>query len=136
MTAVRRLLQYRALAAWLIAAALLMKMLVPAGWMTDSSGGAFAIELCSGYGPATSVAAEPPMATHGHHHEHGADHGKAEQPCAFAGLAAPALGGADPVVLALAIAFIIAAVFRIAAVTTPRAPVFLRPPLRGPPSFS
>jgi hypothetical protein len=40
----------------------------------------------------------------------GGDHpGKAEQPCAFAGLSAPSLAATDPILLAVAILFALAA---------------------------
>ena len=54
MTALRRLfLRHRALAGWIVAAALLMKMLVPAGYMPAVSGNSMIIQICSGYGPMT-----------------------------------------------------------------------------------
>lgn len=125
----RHVLHRRWLAAWLIVAALLMKVLVPAGYMLDVSGGSVTVELCSGYGPMPMTMAMPGTAHHGDKH----DGGKAEQPCAFAGLTAPALAGADPMLLALAIAFIIAAVFRVVVWSQPARSRHLRPPLRGPP---
>lgn len=107
-----------------------MKLLVPAGYMLHRSGGTMAIVPCSGTGPMPmpAMAAMPGMK-----HGGGADHGKAERPCPFAALAAPALAGADPVLLALAIAFITAC--GVIAVRPPaiRPRAFLRPPLRGPP---
>lgn len=125
----RHVLRCRWLAAWLFAAALLMKVLVPAGYMLDVSNGAVTIELCSGYGPMKMAVPMPGMTHHGDKH----DRGKAEQPCAFAGLAAPALAGADPLLLAAALAFIIAAAFRAVVRPLPTRNRHLRPPLRGPP---
>ena len=109
-----------------------MRLIVPAGYMLDVSHGSIMVELCSGAGPMRMAMAMPGMG----HQDGGREHGKTEQPCAFAGLAAPALGGADPILLAVAILFIMA-VGRCAAPTLsrPRAPR-LRPPLRGPPSAS
>lgn len=126
------LLRHRLLAAWLVAASLLMKVLVPTGYMASVSSGSITIELCSSYGPQKMVAAMPGMT----HHPDKKEHGKAESPCAFASLSASSLTAADPLILALAFAFIISTVFRGTArrVTTP--PAFLRPPLRGPPAFA
>lgn len=125
---------HRLLAVWLILAALLMKMLVPTGYMASPSAGSITIELCSGFGPQKMVAAMPGMAHHQEAPEGG--HGKAEQPCAFAGLSVPSLAATDPVILALAIAFIVAMAFRAVAARFVMAPAFLRPPLRGPPTAS
>ena len=132
MAALRHhLSRHRLLAAWLVGMVLLMKMLVPAGYMASASPGSITIELCSGYGPQKMVVAMPGMA---HGPDQQSDHGKAEMPCAFSALSAASLTGADPLVLAVAIAFILVTVFRIAAgPALPGAPANLWPPLRGPP---
>ena len=135
MTAFRHHLRHHPhLAVWLIAAALLMKMLVPTGYMASASAGTIIIELCTGFGPRTMTVAMPGMA----HHDDApkGDHGRGEMPCAFAGLSAPSLATADPILLAIAIAFVIAAAFRVVATGAVTAPPFLRPPLRGPPTPS
>lgn len=109
-----------------------MKLLVPTGYMASVAAGSITIELCSGYGPQTMTMAMPGMA---HHSDQHGESGKAEAPCAFAGLAAPSLAGADPLVLAVAIAFIVLTVFRIAArIAVSGVPSYLRPPLRAPPA--
>jgi hypothetical protein len=135
VTALRHhLLRHRLLTAWLVAVALLMKILVPAGYMASVSAGSITIELCSGYGPQKIFVAMPGMT---HHPDQKGEHGKAEMPCAFSGLSAPSLTGADPLLLTVAIAFVILTVFRIAArPTLPGAPSYLRPPLRGPPAHT
>ena len=135
MAALRHhLLRHRLLAAWLVAAALLMKVLVPAGYMASVSAGSITIELCSGYGPQKMVVEMPGMT---HHPDQKGEHSKAEMPCAFSGLSAPSLAGADPLLLAVAIAFVILTVFRIAArPALPGAPSYLWPPLRGPPAHA
>lgn len=110
---------------------LLLKALVPAGYMVGTSGGAVTIEMCSGYGPMKMTIAMPGLA----HPDGKQDRRGKEMPCAFSGLAAPSLAGADPLLLAPAILFIIATVFRAADRTgPPDEPAFLRPPPRGPPS--
>jgi hypothetical protein len=120
------------LAVWLATLALLVKVAVPAGYMIGTEHGTITIELCSGTGPMTMTMAMPGMA----HHDPKSDHDKAEQPCPFSGLSAPSLAAADPILLAIAITFIVATVFRSTARPVVRAPAFLRPPLRGPPARS
>ncbi|WP_374945088.1 DUF2946 family protein [Sphingomonas sp.] len=132
MTGLRQyLLCHRALAASLVALALLMKVLVPTGYMLGTSTGSITVELCSGYGPAKMTM--PGMA---HHGGDKSDHGKAEQPCAFSGLSAPSLAATDPILLALALAFIIATAFRAPTPVLVQARAFLRPPTTGPPVHS
>ena len=134
MAALRHyILRHRLLAAWLVAAALLIKVLVPTGYMASMSAGSFVIEICAGYGPQKMVVAMPGME---HHQDEKNGHGAPEMPCAFSGLSAPSLAAADPLVLALAIAFIMAVVFRVAISSAVLTPTLLRPPTRGPPAFS
>jgi hypothetical protein len=128
----QHLLRHRLLAAWLIAAALLMKVLVPTGYMVSATPGAIAIELCSGYGP---VLVAPPTTDgmgHRHHHPKSGKETK-EPPCAFSALSAPSLSGGDPILLLAAIPFIVLIALRLPEPGVARASDFLRPPLRGPP---
>jgi len=128
------------LAAWLLTLALLLKMIVPSGYMLDSSGGSIGLVLCSGMAPAPAAPSHA-MAMPGmpHHATRDTGHGSkkdgqtAEQPCAFAGLNAVSLAATDPILLALAIAFVIATVFRQVSQKPAHARAYLRPPLRGPP---
>jgi len=120
---------HRRWAAALVALALLMKLLVPAGFMASASNGTIQIELCASSGPRTIVIAIP-----GLDHDKKSEAAKGDGPCTFSGHAAPSLGAADPILLAVAIAFIVATVFRTAPVGTPRRRAHLRPPLRGPPA--
>ncbi len=125
----RQIRAYPRLAALILAAALLLRILVPAGFMPDFSGGTMQVTICTGYGPAKMMAAMPMNGgqSDGNHQ------GKHDMPCGFAGLGMPGLGGADQIQLALAILFIMAAGLALA----PR-PILagffrLRPPLRAPP---
>jgi len=119
------LLRHRRLAAWLAAAALLVKVLVPTGFMPAVVGGVMVVELCTGAGLKSVAVAVPQDDEHGS--------GTADMPCAFAGLAAPVLGAADPALLALALVFIIAAALHTPQQAPRTAALRLRPPLRGPP---
>lgn len=143
----RLVLTHNALAALVIAVALLMKAVVPAGFMPMLVEGRVVIALCSGFGPVPPIAAASTMAgmdhgmvmgaEHGgHDRTDGAQHDNKPQPCAFAGLSAPSLGGADAVVLAIAIAFVLALGVRGVVALPVRRSVRLRPPLRGPPAIA
>lgn len=131
MTAFRRLLAQRHLALAVCAAALLLRLLVPAGYMIGTADGHPMIELCSGV--ASEPMAMPGM--HGDTAEHGKkDHGKGGAPCPFASLAATALVAIDPTQLALLVAFLLAVGLCPAVLPEILRPTYLRPPLRGPPA--
>lgn len=141
MTEVRTfLLQHRTLAALVLGAALLMRVLVPSGFMPVVHHGVVAIVPCSGTGPVAVKTHEPAAhgTTHGarHHGGDGTSHDSSPGPCVFSGLAAPALTGADPFLLIAAILFVMVQAIRQperpSAMRRPR----LRPPLRGPPARS
>ncbi|PTW48157.1 hypothetical protein C8J25_102246 [Sphingomonas faeni] len=123
----------------MLACALAMKILVPAGFMPVVSGGRVTIEICGGITPAQTVmvpmrAMTMPMTMPGMaHHSDKSDHQEREMPCAFSGLTAPSLAAVDPVLLAIAIAFIVGLVFRVRTAVSIAAQPYLRPPLRGPP---
>lgn len=93
----------------LLALALLLKTMVPAGWMPSFEDGGVRLILCSGWQPAKPQPAVAPAARHGGHHamaaapSHGSGHGDdgdrqddTQHPCTFAGAALPWLGAADP----------------------------------------
>jgi hypothetical protein len=131
VTALRRLLARRHLALLICAAALLLKLLVPGGYMVTADGGRAGLAVCPGLAPPAAVTAMPAM----RHDLPASDHGKPEQPCAFAALAAQMLGATDPMLLGAAIAVIIAAAL-VRALPSPSArAAFLRPPLRAPPAY-
>jgi hypothetical protein len=115
-------------AALLIIAALLLRVLVPAGFMPDFSSSRFQIVICTGSGPVemSMDMGEMKGGKHGSGHQ-----AQVDQPC---GLAAPALAGADPIQLALALLFIAAAALFFAPVLHVHRLARLRPPLRGPPA--
>ncbi len=119
----------------LCVAVLWLKLLVPTGYMIDTSQGRFAVVPCSGMAaPPAPAMAHGAMAHHGSRDHHRQEQRASEMPCAFAGLSAPALGSTDPVQLAALIAFVLA--LGLSFVLLPaRAPtLWLRPPLRGPPA--
>lgn len=152
MESVRRLVAQRQFAVLICAAALLMKVLVPGGYMVSNVAGWPAITLCPQAEPIPSTRS-PAEATpiphagmfmamhHDNDHrmpgDHGktGNHGKAEMPCVFTALSAATLAATDPILLAAFIAFIVATA--ITGLVLPRLsePARTRPPLRGPPAF-
>ena len=130
MTALRAFFQHnRRLAALLIALALCMKALVPAGYMLDGNAKVLTVHICAdSLGHVITKNIVVPQSGHDDTRKAHAD-----SPCHFTALGHASLGGADPIQLALALLFILAAGF-LPLVAAPLAPVsHLRPPLRGPP---
>ncbi|MBE2993718.1 hypothetical protein IFR23_17085 [Sphingomonas sp. CFBP 13603] len=138
MPAIRRLLAQRHLAVLLCVAVLLLKLLVPTGYMIANDRAAITIVTCSGMTTeamampgmgddmATTKAAMPD-------HQPSTDHGKTEMPCAYAGLSAQILGAVDPVILLAALAVVATSALLAAPGATLQPHPYLRPPLRGPP---
>jgi hypothetical protein len=128
--------RYARLALVLVVLALAFKALVPAGYMISPAGERFlTVTICadaSGTPKQMRIAIPDKNETGGDHSE-AAD---TSQPCAFSGLGHAALGGADPLLLAAALAFIL--LVGLAPLRSPPARdiPFLRPTLRGPPSLS
>lgn len=116
-----------------LALALMMKLAMPAGFMPTVSNGQIMVSLCSGSGPITMVMTIPGV-ERGETGEDGHS-GKNEQPCAFAGLSAPSLAAADPILLGAALLFVLTMGMRPMAAPASEAPPYLRPPLRGPPAL-
>ena len=114
-------------------AALVLRLAVPAGYMPAVGQGGLALTSCSGSGPAAASAPShhSDSSVPGTYNDEGTP--KADSSCAFADLSLPVIGGADPVQLAAALIFILAAGLSLLAVLPPRAALRLRPPLRGPP---
>jgi hypothetical protein len=137
MTSLRALThRYARLTLVLVAVALAVKALVPAGYMISPAGDRFlTVTICadaSGAPKQMRIAVPDKNETGGDHSE-AADK---SQPCAFSGFGHAALGGVDPLLLVAALAFIL--LLGLAPLRAPPARdlAFLRPPLRGPPSLS
>jgi hypothetical protein len=133
--AVRHLLAQRHLALLICVVTLLVKLLIPTGYMIGNDHGRITIILCSGTAPRMMTMEMPGV--HGDMPDHGKskDQGKAEMPCAFLGLSAAMLGAIDPVQLAALIVFILALGLMRTVPPAPSHPAYLRPPLRGPPAY-
>jgi len=133
--AIRHLLAQRHLAVLVCAATLLLKLLVPTGYMIESASGHIAITICSGFSPATTMMDMPEMQGEMPDHGKSTDHGRAEMPCAFSGLSAAMTGAIDPIQLAALIVFILALGLITRILPAPSQSAYLRPPLRGPPAY-
>lgn len=134
MFLVRRLLAQRKIAWALCLATLLLRLIVPGGYMVGAEQGRLVIQLCPGVVDLPAALAMP--AGHDMHHGAAKNHDHAEAPCAFSTLIFAALGSVDPIQLAALLAFITGVT---ALVAVPQARVCrlkLRPPLRGPPALS
>ena len=124
------LLRYRAMAIAVVLIALCMRALVPAGMMVSAGTKFLTVEICADasgldakHRIAIPVKGDPLSKS-------------ADSPCAFSALGMAALGGADGIVLALALAFILLTGFAPVRAVLVRISGHLRPPLRGPPSLA
>ncbi|MBB3694538.1 hypothetical protein [Sphingomonas sp. BK580] len=123
MTSLRRLLANSPrLALWLVAAALAVRLLVPAGYMLSPTR-PLALIACPGVVPVA----------HRGHADSSAHHQAPDQPCAFAALTTPLAAAAATVPAALTLLAAATPAPRPRAVAAPRAPPRWRPPLRAPP---
>lgn len=123
----------RRLAMLLVALAIAMKAMVPAGYMLGQMPGVkvLTIEVCSDVQGGTFT--QKIVVPHS-----GKPHGDASQDkdgtaCPYSALSMASLGGADAVLLALALTFILATGFAQAPPLRLERVLHLRPPLRGPP---
>jgi hypothetical protein len=118
------------LAALILCAALMMRALVPVGFMPQIGARSITIEICAdATGQHLLRQIDVPLAA-----GHGAKHSKSDGgPCAFGGMAHAMLGGVDGWLLAGALAFILLRGFAQVRVAAPLERAYLRPPLRGPP---
>jgi hypothetical protein len=130
------LLRHRALAVLAIAAALCLKAVVPAGYMLDSTASSITVRLCNdASGPSAPTAITIPMKADGTAHPGDPASHKAAAECPYTTLTLALLGGAEPVLLALALAFILALGFAPVRAPPAQRPAYLRPPLRAPPAL-
>lgn len=114
----------------LVLAALCMKALVPSGYMIGQNSMILTVQIChDGLGDTISKKIVIPM-----NGEPSDSTGKqAKGDCAFSSLSMASMAGANPALLAIALAFIIALGFVPTRLPRPRRILHLRPPLRGPP---
>jgi hypothetical protein len=72
----------------------------------------------------------------GQGHDRSGGQSQKNPPCAFSALSMASIAGADDLLLAEALAFILITSALLAALPVHRRFAHLRPPLRGPPSFA
>ncbi|KQZ76629.1 hypothetical protein ASE06_06380 [Sphingopyxis sp. Root214] len=124
--------RHRGAALWLVALALLIKALVPAGYMVgQSSTRTFDIIVCSD--PTGMQVAQKLVIPFDNKGEHDGNQA-AKGDCAFTALAYGAAPAIDPTLLLAAIAFILTLGFTSLPAPPLRLVHHLRPPLRGPPA--
>lgn len=125
----------------MLAAAIFMRLFVPAGWMPVADASGLHFELCRGQLARQQPA--PVAEHHMHHAGHQTDAGKgtpeqekhADQPCAFAGLGMALLDVPDPSSTAL-LSFPVPTPATPPAIIPRRGLAAPPPPATGPPSFA
>ena len=130
MPVIRRLLAHPRLVVLICAVALLLKVLVPTGYMISDGPGGPAITICSGMKAAPGVSIPGDLPDQGRSE----DQGKVGVPCPFASLSALSLAAIDPVLLVHLLVFIMVVGFAATVAGAAPARVRLRPPLRAPPT--
>jgi hypothetical protein len=125
---------HRQWAMLLVALALAVKALVPAGFMVAPDASVFTVTICADASGehATQRLVVPHRASP---EELGTQHAKSAA-CPFSALDMAGTAGADPILLALALAFILAIGFAPSTVPELAALRHVRPPLRGPPALA
>ena len=125
----------RSWAMLLVAIALLIRGLIPASYMVTPSALTLSIQLCSGFEDKhSSIKIVVPRSGDGQ--DRSGDHSQKVPPCAFSALSMASMTGADGLLLAVALAFILITSALLVALPVHRRFAHLRPPLRGPPSFA
>lgn len=136
MQALRALIhRHRLLAAMLVVLALSLKAALPAGYMLGQNGQTLTVQICAD-ATGGAVTKQIVIPRSGAPAEQTGAHEKAAAPCAYTALGFAALPGADALLLALTLAFILALGFAPAPAAPLRRIPFLRPPLRGPPALA
>jgi hypothetical protein len=128
------ILGHRQLAMLLLALALCVKALVPAGFMVERKAMVLTVSICAdGLGARTTQQMVIPMKPDPA--SHGGEQSKRDGSCGFTSLGFGALAVADSALLAAAMLFILALGFTAVVQRRFVAPVRLLPPAQGPPLF-
>lgn len=119
----------------IIALALLVRAMIPAGYMVASTPLTLSVQICSEVqGGTARTDIVVPMAPD--HQQQSGSHDQNGAPCAFSALGMASLAGTPAPFVAIALAFILAIAATTTVPTWRRQIAHLRPPLRGPPPFA
>lgn len=127
------LLARRRIAFAVIALALTIKALVPAGFMIDTRDHVLTITICADATSGHLISKQ--IVIPGKPVQNQTAQAKNGEACAFSGLALAGLAGTDPALLAQALAFILLLGFASVAPLRIAFARRIRPPLRAPPVF-
>lgn len=131
MEAIRSLVvRYPGLVACTMLFVLLIKGILPAGYMPVMAGDSLRLALCTSRGAVEISAAG--IATHGQDDAPAKQY--ADMPCMFAGLCLMTLLGADPMLLAAALLFLFVLALHFRPQPLIRRADYLAPPSQGPPA--
>lgn len=115
--------------------ALLVRTLIPAGYMVSPAAMSFTVQLCSGFGQE-HMTTRIVVPRSGDSDDRSGEHSPKNQPCAYSALSMASILGADGPLLAPVQAFALDSGALLAASLICARFAYLRPPLRGPPSFA
>lgn len=120
----------------MVAAATLLRVMVPAGFMPAVGDAGLTLVVCPGTVEAAPMRHDAAMMAGMAHGDRPDGAPAAPRGCAFADLAVPLIGGADAVLLAAAVAFVLALGLARRSVVPVRAAPRLRPPSQAPPALA
>ncbi|MFT4054548.1 MAG: hypothetical protein QM681_08575 [Novosphingobium sp.] len=120
----------RTLAFMLVALSLVLKAAVPTGFMIEAGSHTITVLVCH---DASGDTGERRIVLPSRNDRSDRDGQTAKGECPYAALSMASLGGTDPALLLLALAFILSLGFLPIRFAHPGQSAHLRPPLRGPP---
>ncbi len=128
------ILSRQLLAVVLLALAMSVKALVPAGYMVSASARTFSVMICTGGIASTASQTLAIPMTSGKSHAPAQD-GASDSQCIFSALSMAMMGAVDAPLLALALLFILALGFLPPSALPHIGEMRLRPPSHGPPAY-
>ena len=125
----------RSLLMVIFALALLVRAVIPAGFMVSPSSLKLTVQICADGAPGqTSIQVEVPLSKGGQRDK--SDHGQKSGPCAFSALSMASMAQDHRPLSIVALATIIATIITNGAPHLQQQAHHPRPPLRGPPLFA
>lgn len=136
MTAMRAItLHKRSWFIIILALAMFVRAVVPAGYMVAPSTLKLSVQICAeGLTQPSKVEIEVPLSQGGQGDK--SNHGQKSGLCAFSALSMASMVGDHSPLLIMALAIIVATIITFGAPLIQHQTPHLRPPLRGPPSFA